>query len=400
MTTKRIFGACIALSFCLFSFSAHAQEAVEQTAVPSTVSPGDIVESSPTVYALGKVLSIVEEGTEQLAGMDDAYQVVLVKIISGDHAGDVETIEYRSSSIGFAQVRLKEGASVVLAEMTDARGTIFYIQDQYRLPVVGMLGLFFALLAIALGRWKGAMSLVGLGVSLLVLVFFVVPHIMAGESPLIISGIGAVAITVSSLFLAHGFTRRTFLAFSATIFVLALAFGLAYVSVMWATLSGASTEEAIFLQVGYLQTLDLRGLLLGGLVIGALGVLDDVTTAQIAAVEEISRANRSLNARELYRRGLSVGREHIASLVNTLALAYVGASFPLFLLFSLPDNPPLWVILNGEMITEEMLRALIGGSALMLAVPISTALAAWAFGSGWVRIREEGGEKRHVHHHA
>lgn len=280
--------------------------------------------------------------------------------------------------------------------MVDARGSTYYIQDHFRLPVVLALAIFFGLLAIVLGRWRGMMSLIGLGVSLIILTSFVVPQIMQGGSPMIVSGMGAVAIAMSSLFLAHGFTKRTTLAFAATMFVLVLAFALAYVTVMWSTLSGASTEEAVFLQVGYLQTLDLRGLLLGGLVIGALGVLDDVTTAQVAAVEEIARANRSLNASELYRRGIAVGREHIASLVNTLALAYVGASFPLFLLFSLPDNPPLWVIINSESITEELLRGLIGGSALMLAVPVSTALAAWAFGKGWIKIREE---KGHVHTH-
>jgi uncharacterized membrane protein len=147
------------------------------------------------------------------------------------------------------------------------------------------------------------------------------------------------------------------------------------------SLSGAGTEEAVYLQLSYLPELNLAGLLLGGIIIGTLGVLDDVTTAQVAAVEEISLANRSLSVAELYKRGLSVGREHIAALVNTLVLAYAGAAFPLFLLFALPDHPPLWVILNGENIIEEVVRALVGGSSLMLAVPIATALAAAVFGS-------------------
>jgi uncharacterized membrane protein len=116
-------------------------------------------------------------------------------------------------------------------------------------------------------------------------------------------------------------------------------------------------------------------------IIGALGVLDDVTTAQVAAIEEISLANPALGVSDLYTRGLSVGREHIAALVNTLALAYAGASFPLFLLFVLPDRPPLWVILNNENILEEVLRALVGGASLMLAVPIATILAASVFGT-------------------
>lgn len=380
------------------SFQVHAQEASTPPQEVSDSAAEDLAVTNytPNTYVIGEVLSVVEEGIDTMGGMDESYQLVLVKVVSGENADDVVTIEYRSSFAGFEHVRLEEGSSVILVHMVDARGSTYYIQDHFRLPIVLGLALFFGLLAIVLGRWRGVMSLVGLGVSLLVLTSFVIPHIMNGDSPLVISAIGAVAIAMSSLFLAHGFTKRTALAFTATMFVLALAFGLAYATVIWATLSGASTEEAIFLQIGYLQTLDLRGLLLGGLVIGALGVLDDVTTAQVAAVEQIARANRALDTGELYKRGIAIGREHIASLVNTLALAYVGASFPLFLLFSLPDNPPLWVILNSESVTEELLRALIGGSALMLAVPISTMLAAWAFGKGWIKIREEKGNV-HVH---
>lgn len=390
--TKYIFIFSMLVSGALPIGTVYAQDAVALQGEASAPAP----EIIPPEYVLGKVIGILEEGTDGMAGFEDAYQRVLVEIISGSEQGRVVTIDYRSSSIGFDPFRLHENDPVILAETKDARGAVYYILDRFRLPVVFLAACVFAALAIALGRWRGIMSLVGLGVSLIVLVGFVVPHIMAGESPLLISIMGTCMIAVSSLFLAHGFTKRTLLAFIATIFVLMLAFAFAYATVLWSMLSGASSEEAVFLQAGFLQNIDLRGLLLGGLVIGALGVLDDVTTAQVAAVEEISRANRTLDMGELYRRGIAVGREHIASLVNTLALAYVGASFPLFLLFSLPENPPLWVILNGESIVVEMLRAIIGGSALMLAVPVSTALAAWAFGKGLIKITDHGhGGHRH-----
>lgn len=355
------------------------------------------LQESEDTYVLGRVTSVVEEGTESLAGFEDAYQLVLVEITSGENTGEVITIDYRSSVVGFEQMRLHKSDAVVLAKTQGATGEQYYVLDRFRLPIIFSLALLFGALAVILGRIKGAMSLVGLGVSLVVLSGFVVPRIMAGDNPMLISAAGALIIATTSLFLAHGFTRRTLLAFSATVFVLALAFGLAYMSVALALLSGATTEEAVFLQAGFLQSLDLRGLLLGGFIIGALGVLDDVTTAQVAAVEEISRANRSLDAKELYKRGISVGREHIASLVNTLALAYVGASFPLFLLFSLPDNPPLWVLLNSETIAVEMLRALIGGSALMLAVPVATALAAWACAKGFIKVDEHRYTAGHRH---
>ena len=122
---------------------------------------------------------------------------------------------------------------------------------------------------------------------------------------------------------------------------------------------------------------NLRGLLLGGIILGALGVLDDITTGQAAAVDELRRANPAFPVRELYRRGLSVGTEHITSLVNTLFLAYAGASLPLFILFTIYDEAPLWVTLNSEFIAEELVRTLVGSVALILAVPITTILASF-----------------------
>lgn len=395
-----LFGLGVQASFWVSP--AHAQE-LEQPSEENMYEAQDgsaetsTSESAQSPYVLGEVVAITEEGIEGIAGFEDAYQIVLIEIANGVDANDVVTLEYRSSAVGFDKVRLHKGDPVILVRTTDANGVASYgILERFRLPVVFMLGIVFAILAIIFGRWKGLMSLVGLGVSLVVLVGFVVPRIMAGDSPVVISAVGSLVIALTSLFLAHGFTKRTVIAFSATMFVLIVAFVISDFSVIYAMLSGANSEEAVYLQMGYLQSIDLRGLLLGGLVIGTLGVLDDVTTAQVAAVQEIFNADRTLSGKELYKRGISVGREHIASLVNTLALAYVGASFPLFLLFSLPGNPPLWVILNSESIAVEMLRAFIGGTALILAVPVATALAAWACETGFMKIAEN---KRAAHHH-
>ena len=151
----------------------------------------------------------------------------------------------------------------------------------------------------------------------------------------------------------------------------------------------------MFIQTGELSAVNLRGLLLGGIIIGALGVLDDITTAQTAAIDEISKANPRLGFRELYRSGTSIGREHIASLINTLALAYAGASLPILLLFSINEEMPMWTILNSEFMAEEIVRTLVGSSALLLAVPISTYLAARAFAHGKHTRAATG----HVHSH-
>ena len=152
---------------------------------------------------------------------------------------------------------------------------------------------------------------------------------------------------------------------------------LAVVFVDIAKLFGTGSEDAYFLKIGLLANINLKGLLLGGIIFGAVGVLDDVTTAQTAAVDEISKANKKLGFKDLFSKGISVGKEHISSLVNTLVLAYVGSSFPLLLLFSLNNDVPVWVKYNSEFIVEEVVRTLIGSTTLVLAVPIATFIAAY-----------------------
>lgn len=214
------------------------------------------------------------------------------------------------------------------------------------------------------------------------------------------SMIGALVIALFSIYLAHGLNRRTTIALISTLLTLGIASGLAILFVKAGKLFGLGSEEAFYIQqLGSLADLNLQGLLLGGIILGALGVLDDITTAQTAAVYEIKRANSALTVRELYNRGISVGREHISSLVNTLFLAYAGASLPLFLFFTVGGSTqPLWVTLNSEFIAEEVVRTLVGSIALMLAVPITTFLAANYFGNRPVE-QNSSQETEHVHTH-
>jgi uncharacterized membrane protein len=330
-------------------------------------------------YARGKVLTVIKESHTEDAGGASAIQDVTLEIQSGPERGKTLTTEYTTNEFSFKRQKLYVGESVVIGKTVDARGEVYQVLDTFRLPTVGLFLLIFFVLAAVFGRGHGARAVLGLGVSLLILLFFVVPQIFAGGNPIIICGIGSGLIAIVSILLSHGLNLRSFVALAATLISLVVAFVLSTLAVHFAGLSGGGTEEAVFLQINYLSSIDLQGLLLGAMVIGTLGVLDDVTTAQVASVEEIHNANDRLDAKELYARGLSIGREHIASLVNTLALAYVGASFPIFLLFSMPDNPPLWVLLNTEQIMEEAVRALVGGSALILAVPIATLLASFIF---------------------
>lgn len=218
--------------------------------------------------------------------------------------------------------------------------------------------------------------MVGLLASMLILGVYIVPSIIDGQDPTLVSLLGSIAIILVSIYLSHGFNKQTTVAVISTSLTLAIAIGLSYLVVNWLGLSGAGSEDAYNLQIG-LGEIDLKGLLLGGMIIGTLGVLDDITIGQTAIVTELYRANHKMGVSELVRRGLRVGQEHIASLVNTLVLAYAGASMAVFIFISISDLPT-WVLLNSEFSLEEITRALVGSSALILAVPITTWLAAQA----------------------
>jgi len=311
---------------------------------------------------------------------------------------DGETFVLEHVAAGNGNPKLTVGERLVAERLTKSDGSVEYlVKEKYRLPGVIWLLVLFAIAVIALGGKTGMSSIAGLVVSIGILVFFVMPRIIAGGDPLLACFLGSVAIACTSLYLAHGFRRRTSVALASTLITLAASLVLSVVFVRIAKLFGMGTEEAMFLQSGQLQGIDLKGLLLGGIIIGCLGVLDDITTAQTAAVDEIRKANPSLTKSKLRAAGLSVGKEHIASLINTLALAYIGTSLPLLLLLHSQSNQsfPLWVTLNGEFLAEEIVRTLVGSMTLLIAVPVSTWMA-----SLLLTKSPPDGERGHHHYHS
>lgn len=337
------------------------------------IAPEDI---PPEKFYRAEVMEILGQEERRVGEYLNQFQVVRVKILSGDEKGkEIEIRDERVAGVNTIQF-VKSGEKIIVSKVRNLDEDIYYIADKYRLPALSwILGIFFAL-GIIFGRRKGFTALLGLVVSILIIALFIVPQILDGKNPLLISLAGALVIAVVSILLAHGANRRTSIALASTLLTLGIAAGLSYAFVSFGKLFGLGSEEAFYLQVFPGISVNLQGLLIGGIIIGALGVLDDITTSQAAAVEELSKANPALSTRELYQRGISIGREHIAALINTLALAYAGASLPLFLLFTLNKTQPLWVILNSELVAEEVVRTLVGSAALIFAVPITTYLAA------------------------
>ena len=247
-----------------------------------------------------------------------------------------------------------------------------------RTPMLGLVVIFAALVLLT-GRWKGLRAVLGLCGSLAVVVFFIVPAILDGRSPIAVAFVGALAIMLITLPLAHGAGPKTVAASLGTAASLSLTLLLGYFFIDFAHLSGLSSEEALYLRATQ-GDLSLRGLLLAGMVIAALGVLDDLTVSQSSTVMALRRANPNLGFRGLFRSAITVGHDHIAATVNTLVLAYAGASLPVLLIFSLADTPFADAI-NFEAVAEAVVATLVGSIGLIAAVPITTALAALLAGN-------------------
>lgn len=335
----------------------------------------------PDQYFIGTVVEVSEGVGESITGLPgETFQRVQVRLNS--KFGDEETVAAEYNDLANSKKDDLEVGDKVIVLRTQAfvGETRFIIADRYRIPAMAILAMaFFAVATIFAGR-RGLTALLGLSFSLTLLLFYTVPAIAAGGSPFFIASLSSILIAVVSLTVAHGLSKQTGLALVSTLVTLILSLGLSRIFVDVAKLIGLGSENVFYLQFSGFDKIDLQGLLLAGIVIGVLGVLDDVTTTQTAAVKEIAAASLGVKFRALYRQGIAVGREHITSLINTLALAYAGVSLPLLLIFSTnEDRVPTWLILNGEMVAEEIVRTLIGSTVLVLAVPISTAVAAWFY---------------------
>ena len=335
--------------------------------IPDAIGP-------PADLADGSVTAVERRacrGTEESQGV--VCQQVNVRLTSGPLDGEDVDLEI---SEGPGSPRLERGDAIVLGRVVgdEAGGDTWYFADFQRRAPLLLLGVLFAAAVVALARWRGILALAGLAVSLVVLVRFVLPAILEGSNPVSVAVVGSAAIMFVALYMAHGFNARTTTAVLGTLASLLLTGLLAWAFVEAGRFTGLASEEAGFLQAT-VERVSLRGLLLGGIVIGSLGVLDDVTVTQASAVWELHVANPAYGFRRLFSAGLRIGRDHIASTVNTLVLAYAGASLPLLVLFTL-SNRNLGDVVTGELVAQEIVRTLVGSIGLVAAVPVTTALAA------------------------
>jgi uncharacterized membrane protein len=329
------------------------------------------VASYQTATARGEVTAI-----KACAAAQDQCDEATVKITTGPDKGQLVPVEVPKTAQ--AALPVEVGQSVMLGVQTDAPTAADRYQyvDHDRTRPLLILALIFAVAVVALSRWRGFAALIALAVTAVMLTQFVLPAILKGSNPLLVAVVGGAVIMTVALFLTHGINAESSIALSGTIAALGLTVLLGWFFTEFCQLSGLAAEGASTAKQ-FSPDLDLAGLLVAGMVIGALGVLDDVTVTQAAAVWELSAANPSARRRELIGAGLRIGRTHVASVVNTLVLAYAGAAMPILITFAIQGLPGRYV-LSTEMVAMEVVRGLVGSLGIIAAVPLTTALAAMA----------------------
>jgi uncharacterized membrane protein len=307
---------------------------------------------------------------DAVTGVSGAFAFVTVELLEGPDAGAAPTLEVNLD--GYPDFGAGDQVALAVSEVDGQ--TTYFIADFQRLPTLALLvGLFIAAVLVV-GRWRGLRSLLGLGASLLIIVRFVVPAILAGASPPLVALVGALAVMVLTLYLAHGVNEMTTAAIVGTTGALVLTVGLGSWFIEAGAITGFASEDATLARFA-VEGLDLQGLVLAGLIIAALGVLDDVTISQASTVFALHRTDATLPFRALFTRAMTVGRDHIASVVNTLFLAYAGASLALFVLFY-TGGLATREIVNSEVLAVEIIKTVVGSIGLVAAVPLTTALAA------------------------
>ena len=337
------------------------------------------LQPSPSVTggntAAAQVVALLEEGVVNEMGVERPYQIVQVEGLDGRWAGETFSIDYGRTTLSAPGTSLTVGDRVMISIDQNVNGTWnAYFVDFIRTRALLWLLVLFVLATILLSGWKGVRSMASMLLTFTVIVLYILPNILAGKNPVAVSTVGAFVILAVTLYVVYGWTLKTHAAVLGVLMALSITGVSAHYFIGLTRLTGFGSEEAMFLSQQMIASIDLRGLVLSGILIGALGVLDDLVIPQASAVFELHRANPALSFARLYQQSMRIGQDHVAATVNTLVLAYTGAALPLLLLVT-QGGERFGTFINREFVTEEIVRTLVGSLGLIAAVPLTTCLA-------------------------
>ena len=336
----------------------------------------DVVFKAKVVEILDQVEKQAASGqkiTQQnlkLVGLEEPF---LDKYVKFEGIGDIVTVKNNV---------YKVNDKVLVAAAYDDNGSPqFFVTDYQRNTGLLILTIVFVLSLVFVGGFKGLRSLLSLIITFFIIIKFIIPQILHGANPIAITLIGSLIILLLVLYITEGFHKRTHIAVVSIMFSLIVSIFISWIFVNLVKITSMASDEITYLVSLGDHSINLEGILLAGIIIGTLGVLDDVIISQIASVEQINEANKYQGRWEIFKKAYKIGVSHISSMTNTLFLAYTGASIPLLLLFVSGHTAfKNWSqIVSSEVIAVEIVRTLSGSIGLILAVPISTFIAAWWF---------------------
>ncbi|MBN1618602.1 YibE/F family protein [Candidatus Dojkabacteria bacterium] len=308
----------------------------------------------------------------------EQYDEYEVELLNGDQKGEKITIQIpKGQNVVTWGVEYSIGDDVYIQEAQIGEDKMYSFEGRVRTFPIIILALLFAGLSIAIGKKKGLGSLVGLIFSIAILFGVTVPAMVAGYSPLIVGAASIILILIPTMYMSHGFNPKTTIALIGTVVSIIISLVIGQIFVYLCKLSGVATEDSRVLAMQLSENINFRGILLLSLIIGAVGVIDDVTVSQVSTIVEIFKANPKVDLKRLLDSSMTVGRDHIASMINSLVMAYVGASLP-FIMLLYAVKMDFWQVLSLEFITEEVVRTLTGSIALIIAVPITSFIACYA----------------------
>lgn len=335
-----------------------------------------------------EVTSIISFESRDIPGTDAVtdIQTIQAKILEGERKGEIIQLENDF-------VRLKDNQKFYLNYLiTEDGNEIYSVEDVDRRSPILFLTLLFVAVVLLFGRLQGLRSLLSLLGSLFVIIFVLIPLLIKGYNPVLISILIGSLILFVAIFFTHGFNIRSLTAFLGTIGSVAITGLLAFFAIDLLSLSGFFSDETVYLNFGTNGLLDFKGLLLGGIIIGVLGVLDDIAITQVSVVSELKKNSEDITNKNLFSSAMNVGREHVSALVNTIVLAYAGVSLPLLLWLS-QSGTSFEQIINNEIFATEIARTIVGSIGLILTVPITTYLAVLLVD----KLKNQ--KSNHSHHH-
>jgi uncharacterized membrane protein len=365
-------------AFALFNSCVFAQEKISERQpdyyiVQDGKEIPQFLEKKEEGLVKSRVLEITEEGEREIPGTNTKtfYQLFKAEILEGSKKGTVVEVEND-------YIPLKQGEKFYLNYIINGENEIYTVHEPDRSFALYFFATLFILVVLVFGKIQGLRSLLSLASSFFIIIYLFLPKILDGASPILTSIIFSVFILIFAIYFTHGFNRKSTAAVLGSIVSIIFTGFLAKYAIYLTRLSGFAEDESIYLNFATQGQLDFGGLLLGAIIIGVLGILDDIAITQASCVAEFKKTSPGLSKKETYKKAMNVGRDHVGALLNTLALAYTGAALPLLLLLYSSDLS-VSIILNKEIFATEIIRTIVGSIGLILTVPVTTLVAVFMF---------------------